>query len=97
MIVEALAAGQEDRRLSQKGPPVSVAYDDDGNPLAPATAFAKKCGVDVAELGRVETDKGAWLVAETVEKGKTTAELLPALIEKALEDGDLSKSAPPSG
>jgi glycyl-tRNA synthetase beta chain len=54
--------------------------------LPPATAFAKKCGVDVAELGRVETEKGAWLVAETVEKGRTTAELLPALIEKALAD-----------
>ncbi len=86
VIVDALAAGQEDRRLSQKGPPVSVAFDDDGNPLPPATAFAKKCGVDVAELTQVETEKGAWLVAETVEKGKTTAELMPALIEKALAD-----------
>jgi len=86
VIVDALAAGQEDRRLSQKGPPVSVAYDADGNPLPPATAFAKKCGVDIAELGRVETDKGEWLVAETVEKGRTTAELLPDLIEKALAD-----------
>ncbi len=86
VIVEALAAAQEDRRLSQKGPPVSVAYDDDGKPLPPATAFAKKCGVDVADLGRVETEKGAWLAAETVEKGKTTAELMPALIEKALAD-----------
>ena len=86
VIIEALAAGQQDRRLSQKGPPVSVAYDDDGKPLPPATAFAKKCGVDVAELGRVETEKGAWLVAETVEKGRTTAELLPALIEKSLAD-----------
>ncbi len=86
VMVESLAHGQEDRRLSQKGPPVSVAFDDDGKPLPPATAFAKKCGVDVAELGRVETDKGAWLVAETVEKGRTTAELLPALIEKALAD-----------
>jgi glycyl-tRNA synthetase beta chain len=86
VIVEALATGQEDRRLSQKGPPVSVAYDDDGKPLPPATAFAKKCGIEVTELGRVETEKGAWLVAETVEKGRTTAELLPALIEKALAD-----------
>lgn len=86
VIIEALAAGQQDRRLSQKGPPVSVAYDDDGKPLPPATAFAKKCGVDVAELGRVETEKGAWLVAETVDKGRATAELLPALIEKALAD-----------
>ena len=63
-----------------------MAYDDDGKPLPPATAFAKKCGVDVAELGRVETEKGAWLVAETVDKGRATAELLPALIEKALAD-----------
>ena len=86
VIVEKLAASQEDRRLSQKGPPVSVAYDDDGNPLPPATAFAKKCGVDVAELGRVKTDKGEWLAAETVEKGETSAALLPALIEQALAD-----------
>lgn len=86
VIVEALAAGQEDRRVSQKGPPVSVAYDDDGKPLPPATAFAKKCGIDVAALERMETDKGAWLVAETVEQGRTTAELLPALVEKALAD-----------
>ena len=86
VVVEKLAASQEDRRLSQKGPPVSVAYDDDGKPLPPATAFAKKCGVDVTELGRVKTDKGEWLAAETVEQGKTTAELLPDLIEKALAD-----------
>lgn len=86
VIVEKLAGSQEDRRLSQKGPPVSVAYDDDGNPLPPATAFAKKCGVDVADLGRVKTDKGEWLAAETVEKGMTTAELLPALVEQALAD-----------
>ena len=86
VIVEALSRGQEDRRYSQKGPPVAVAFDDDGKPLPPATAFAKKCGVEVSELGRVETEKGAWLVAETVEKGRATAELLPALIEKALAD-----------
>jgi glycyl-tRNA synthetase beta chain len=86
VIVDALATGQDDRRVSQKGPPVSVAYDDDGSPLPPATAFAKKCGIDVTGLGRMETDKGAWLVAETVEQGRTTADLLPALIEKALAD-----------
>ena len=86
VIVEQLAAGQEDRRLSQKGPPVSVAYDDGGKPLPPAIAFAKKCGVAVAELDRIKTDKGEWLSAETVEQGKAAAELLPALIEKALAE-----------
>jgi glycyl-tRNA synthetase beta chain len=86
VVVESLARGQDDRRTSQKGPPVSVAFDDAGNPLPPATAFAKKCGVDIADLGRTRTDKGEWLTAETTETGKTTAELLPALIEKALAD-----------
>jgi glycyl-tRNA synthetase beta chain len=42
--------------------------------------------VGVADLQRIKTDKGEWLAAETVERGKTTAELLPALIEKALAD-----------
>jgi glycyl-tRNA synthetase beta chain len=86
VIVDALAVAQEERRLSQKGPPVSVAYDDAGKPLPPATAFAKKCGVAVADLGRVKTDKGEWLAAETVEEGKTAAELLPGLVEKALAE-----------
>lgn len=86
VVVESLARSQEDRHISQKGPPVSVAFDDAGNALPPATAFAKKCGVDIADLGRTRTDKGEWLTAETTETGKATAELLPALIEKALAD-----------
>jgi glycyl-tRNA synthetase beta chain len=84
VIVDALATGQEERRSTQKGPPVSVAFDDDGNPQPAAIAFAKKCGVDVADLGRLGTDKGEWLTADLVEAGRPTAELLPELIEAAL-------------
>jgi len=86
VVVESLARGQEDRHASQKGPPVSVAFDGAGKPLPPATAFAKKCGIAVADLGRVKTDKGEWLTAETTEAGRTTAELLPELVEKALAE-----------
>jgi glycyl-tRNA synthetase beta chain len=84
VIVDSLAASQEEHRSSQKGPPVSVAFDDDGNPQPAATAFARKCGVDVADLGRVSTDKGEWLTAEVVEEGRPSAELLPGLVEDAL-------------
>ncbi len=82
--VRKLAHAQEDRRVEQKGPPVSVAFDDDGNPKPAATAFADKCGVAVEDLERVATDKGEWLVFNTVEQGRTTAELLPDIIERAL-------------
>ena len=84
VLIKALAAGQADRKVSQKGPPVKVAFDSDGKPQPPALAFAKKCGVDVAELERTATDKGEWLSFELSEEGLTTAELMPGLIEQAL-------------
>ncbi|MDJ0701067.1 MAG: glycine--tRNA ligase subunit beta [Woeseiaceae bacterium] len=84
VLIEDLADAQADRTVVQKGPPVHVAFDDDGKPKPAATAFAKKCGVDVDALGRDRTDKGEWLVHESVEKGASAASLLPELIERAL-------------
>ena len=83
-MITKLALSQEDRSVEQKGPPVEVAFDDDGNPTPAATAFAKKCGAAIDELDRVATDKGEWLVFNTVEQGRPAAELLPEIIERAL-------------
>ncbi len=84
VVIEALAHRQADRTLQHKGPPTRVAFDKDGNPTAAATAFARKCGVEVSALDTSKTEKGEWLVFEALEKGKTAAELMPALIERAL-------------
>ena len=84
VMIEALVHRQADRTLQQKGPPTRIAFDKDGKPTAAANAFAKKCGVDVSSLGTSKTEKGEWLAFEAVEKGKTTAELMPALIGLAL-------------
>ena len=84
VLVENLALAQDDRKLEQKGPPVSVAFDDEGKPQPAATAFAEKCGVAVEKLDRVATDKGEWLVFNAIEKGRPAADLLPAIIERAL-------------
>lgn len=84
VVIEKLAHAQNDRSVSHKGPPVSIAFDADGN-LAPAgAAFAKKCGVDVSGLARRKTDKGEWLAFESVEKGKLAAELLPEFVDASL-------------
>lgn len=84
VVIEKLATAQEDHKVSQKGPSTKVAFDDTGKALLPAIAFAKKCGVDVTDLGRTATNKGEWLSYELLETGKTTAEIIPGLIEKAL-------------
>ncbi len=86
VLVEKLSRQAEDRKVEHKGPPTSIAFDAEGNPQAPAVAFAKKCGVDVSELGRSKSAKGEWLSCELIEKGRTVVELAPALIEKALAE-----------
>jgi len=84
VLVHGLAGQQEDRKLEQKGPPTKIAFDDAGKPTPAAIAFAKKCGVDVADLARSKTDKGEWLTYEKTEAGKSIAVLLPELVERAL-------------
>ena len=86
VLIENLASGQEDRTVTQKGPPVSVAFDDDGNITAAGSAFARKCGVEASALGRTKTDKGEWLSCDLVEQGKTSEELVPGLVEQALQE-----------
>lgn len=84
VMVESLAGEQPARSTLQKGPPVSVALADDGTLTAAGAAFAKKCGVPPAKLGRSRSDKGEWLSCEVVERGQSAAALLPGLVEGAL-------------
>jgi glycyl-tRNA synthetase beta chain len=85
VLVEDLALAQPDRELLLKGPPVSIAFDNEGNAKPAALAFAKKCGVDVAALGRDRSDKGEWLTYLSAEEGALADELLPAAVQKSLD------------
>lgn len=84
VLVEKLGLQQDDRSVQQQGPPVKIAFSDDGKPTPAATAFARKCGVAVGELSRSKTSKGEWLAFAVVEKGRAAAEILPGLVEQAL-------------
>jgi glycyl-tRNA synthetase beta chain len=82
--VSNLAFAQDDRATVKKGPPVSIAIDDDGKPTNTGLSFAKKCGVEFHTLDREKNDKGEWLSFSTVEKGQAAAELLPEILMRAL-------------
>ena len=84
LIIEGLADKQPDRKVSQKGPPTRIAFDENGNPQPPAFAFAKKCGVDVEALDRTMTDKGEWLSFELFEPGERMSALIADILERAL-------------
>jgi len=82
--IRNLADAQPDKAVEKRGPAVKAAFDDSGNPTRALTGFATSLGITPDQLDTLETDKGAWLVYRTVEKGKPTVELMPELVEKSL-------------
>ena len=83
--VDALAQATEPKPVERRGPAVKAAFDADGNPTKAATGFAAGCGVAPDQLGTMKTDKGEWLVHRYTEPGKAAAELLPGIVERALD------------
>lgn len=80
--VSACAQASADRTVERRGPPVSHAFDASGSPTQAALAFARNCGVEVGQLERLATDKGAWLVFRGLERGTPTASVLGTLIDQ---------------
>jgi len=84
VLIRDVPVGQPDRDITKRGPALQAAFDADGNPTKPAEGFARSCGVTVADLERLETDKGAWLAFNATETGKPATEIIPGLLEKTL-------------
>ena len=74
--IAKLAERQTDLEELVTGPPVSAAVGKDGAASPAAAGFAKKYGVDVAALERVETPKGVYLAHRVHQRGRATADVL---------------------
>ncbi|ASQ46762.1 glycine--tRNA ligase subunit beta [Legionella clemsonensis] len=82
---------QPSQTVSRRGPAVAAAYDANGQPTPALLGFAKSCGVGVDALSVSKTDKGEWLVYESVTQGAKTRNLLPELITQALASLPIAK------
>jgi glycyl-tRNA synthetase beta chain len=92
LAVTDVALQQERQELTVAGPSIRVAFDAEGNPTKAALGFARANGVDVADLSRMETDKGEYLfIARTVE-GLPTADLLPEILPRVIAGIPFRKS-----
>jgi glycyl-tRNA synthetase beta chain len=92
LFLKGLPEREPNRSEAKMGPPVSAAYDAAGEPTAAATGFAKKCGLEVENLTRVETDKGDYVVAEHKIEGRSTIAVLSQLVPQTLGDLDWAKT-----
>jgi glycyl-tRNA synthetase beta chain len=81
--VAGVAMQQEDVREELMGPATKIAYKD-GQPGPAAAAFAKKAGVSVGALKKVETPKGEYLAATSVKPGRKAAQVIAEEMPKEL-------------
>lgn len=91
LLIKDLETSQPDKASERRGPAVQAAYDASGNPTPAAQGFARSCGVEFSALETLETNKGAWLVYRSVEQGKPTSELLPAIVSATLDELPIPK------
>jgi glycyl-tRNA synthetase beta chain len=87
-----LAERQTDSEEVLTGPAVSAAFKPDGSPTPAAEGFAKKQGVGVAALERLETPKGTYLAFRRQLRGKAAVDVLPDVLSGLLRELSFPKA-----
>ncbi len=85
LVISQLSTTSPDKSIERRGPALQAAFDEEGCPTKAAQGFAKSCNVEVEQLTKLETDKGAWLAYTIKEQGKQAAALIPAIFQTALD------------
>jgi glycyl-tRNA synthetase beta chain len=81
VFAEGVRAKQADNEKVVMGPSWKIAFKD-GAPTAAGEAFAKKAGIEVSELKKIETSKGEYVGATVKLIGRTASEILVAELPK---------------
>ena len=83
VLAGGIPASQPDFTEEVTGPAVSIAYKN-GEPSPAAHAFARKAGIDISQLKRINTPKGEYLAAQIIKKGRPAAEVLAVALPKEI-------------
>ncbi len=89
--IPAVRSKQRDQRIERRGPSISAAFDDDGQPTKAAMGFARSCGVGIEQLHRAQDAKGEWLVHRSVQRGDNASKLIPQCVEQAIKQLPIPK------
>jgi glycyl-tRNA synthetase beta chain len=91
VLITDVEQQQPEQTTELLGPAVAAAFDDAGAPTGAALGFARKAGVEVSDLQQVDSPKGPRLAHVSVTPGQATAELLPEIVNKALDNLPIPK------
>lgn len=84
VTVRALEASTPLNDVVVWGPPVKIAFDEEGKPSKAAQAFAKKNGIEIDQLASENDGKIDKLVFRTQAGGVQTTTLLEGIVETAI-------------
>lgn len=89
--INGISDKQPDRTEQKRGPAVKGAFDADGNLTKAGLGFAQGLGIGKDDLITISTDKGDYIGYELKVEGQGTTTLLPAILQKALDDLPIAK------
>jgi len=82
---------QDDKTIEQFGAPVKIAFKD-GKATGAALGFAKKCGVSVENLDKIDQGRGEVLYYKSEVKGSLSKDLLNNMINEFIQNLNFGKS-----
>jgi len=85
VLVPRVGKMQPDSVEEVFGPPASVGLDANGQPTKALQGFAKKCGVEVAQLQQLTKADGTYFGLRRDKRGQPTASLVPEILAEALK------------
>ncbi|MCB1072747.1 MAG: glycine--tRNA ligase subunit beta [Chlamydiia bacterium] len=96
LLIKALARGTEDKEVKRKGPPISTVYDENGSVTNQGLGFFKSLEIEkppiLSEISNhpflyiQEIKDKEYLMADTLEKGSSTAKILSEKLPKLISD-----------
>lgn len=79
VIIENVNPVQQTREEEVSGPPVRAAYDADGKPTKALEGFARTHGLGVADVYRIQTEKGEYVAVRKRMGGAAARDLLAGI------------------
>jgi glycyl-tRNA synthetase beta chain len=90
--IDDVVGRQDERDEVVLGPPAEIAFSADGEPTKAGTGFARKQGIDAADLRRIETAKGVYAGFERHVQGKSVGQVLADGLPPAVTGMSFPKS-----
>ena len=85
VLVGNMSTSQPSREIERQGPNYESAFDKSGTPTLACLGFARSCGVLADQLEVKETSKGKRVYCRVKQPGKSTADLLPDIVKRAIK------------